>query len=89
MTNDEKLCNCGPAECRRILSDGSFVPPPDWLNARRLLKPLMVALEDLSLECDGVIGTRQPSIDTYNRTFRVLMEARQRLGINVARDLPE
>lgn len=37
---------------------------------------LLTALEDLSFECFGAIGTCAPSLATYNRTFQVLQKYR-------------
>jgi hypothetical protein len=41
-----------------------------------MLRRVTQALGDLSFECFGGIGTCTPSVDTYNRTFGVLEEAR-------------
>lgn len=45
-----------------------------------MLRRVTQALGDLSFECFGVLGTTAPSVETYNRTFGVLEEARARIA---------
>jgi len=44
-------------------------------------KELWQALDDLSFECFGAIGTMAPSIDTYNRTFKVVDKLRKEYSV--------
>lgn len=40
---------------------------------------LLKAADDLCFECDGVLGTRAPSIATYNRVFDVIAEIKKKV----------
>ena len=47
-------------------------------HALRAFGPMLEALEAadaLSFECDGVVGTRAPSVATYNRAFDAIEDA--------------
>lgn len=43
------------------------------------LERLLKAADDLCFECDGVLGTRAPSIATYNRVFDVIAEIKKKV----------
>lgn len=58
-----------PEERLRLIAYGE-------LCARAGMERVTQALGDLSFECFGGIGTCAPSVETYNRTFGVLEEAR-------------
>jgi hypothetical protein len=51
------------------------------MNDRDMLRNVTKALEDLSFECFGGIGTTRPSVETYNRAFDVLDEARNYIAV--------
>lgn len=51
------------------------------MNDREMLRQVAKALEDLSFECFGGIGTTAPSVNTYNRTFGALESVRDYLAV--------
>lgn len=72
------------ANCGRSASAPGYTPVPKSLSldeTTRQRNVLLRALEDLSFECFGVFSTKAPSTETYNRTFKVLDEVRQAIGI--------
>lgn len=58
-------------------------------NARLLAAApqILLALEDLSFACFAGIGLRTPDIETYNRTFALLDQVRQSIGVSTAKEL--
>lgn len=48
-----------------------MIPDRDFVEA-------MTALEDLSFDCFAAIGVRAPTIEVYNRTFKVLERLREK-----------
>lgn len=65
--------------------DPSYKPavpaPPETPVGEREgdLERLLKAADDLCFECDGVLGTRAPSIATYNRVFDVIAEIKKKV----------
>jgi hypothetical protein len=62
---------------------------PKYVPKAEMWADVLQALEDLSFECDGGMGTDAPSQETYNRAFRALDKARSILGVNLARQYVE
>lgn len=57
----------------QLASQKEHVNTVDEPNLNKAIK----ALGDLSFECFDVLSTRAPSLEVYNRTFKVLEELRQ------------
>ena len=53
----------------------------EWWNARTtdpLMEKMAKALNDLTFDCFEFFNTKAPSIETYNRAFKVLQEYKEK-----------